>query len=150
VIDFARRRPSPEALAWAAQALGRGFRVVAWRRMTGGITAAVHRLTAEGAGRRRVVVLRQYERASAHPAGELIERESRILRAAGVAGLAAPGLLAASPGGEDSGGHPSVLMTRLPGHLHLTPADPGQWLRQIAATATRIHDAPVYPPNLTS
>ena len=146
MTDFLRRRPSPEALTWAGRALGRGFRVVAWRRMTGGITSAVHRLTAERDGLRQVVVLRQYERSAADGARELIEREGTILRRAGAAGLAAPELLAACPGGEDSGGHPSILMTRLPGHVDLTPADPGRWLRQIAVTAARIHDAPVEAP----
>ena len=37
-------------------------------------------------------------------------------------------------------------MTRLPGHIDLTPADPGRWLGQIAVTAARIHDAPVEAP----
>jgi hypothetical protein len=107
-VDFRRRRPSPEALSWAEQALGRGFRVVAWRRMTGGITSAVHRLTAERDGHRHVVVLRQYEQAEAHSTRGLIEREARILPGARAAGLAAPELLAASPGVGDSGGSPAI------------------------------------------
>ena len=106
MTDFSRRRPSPEALAWAGRALGRGFRVVAWRRMTGGITSAVHRLTAERGGLRQIVVLRQYERGqcergqyersqyersqyeqvAADGTRELIEREGRILRRARAAG----------------------------------------------------------------
>jgi hypothetical protein len=91
--------------------------------MTGGITSAVHRLTVERDERRHVVVLRQYERREADASGWRIEREASILRGAGEAGLAAPVLLAASPDGEDAGGHPSILMTRLPGHLDLTPAE---------------------------
>ncbi len=34
-------------------------------------------------------------------------------------------------------------MTRLPGRLDVTPADPEGWLRQIAAMAVRIHDVQV-------
>jgi aminoglycoside phosphotransferase (APT) family kinase protein len=39
-------------------------------------------------------------------------------------------------------GRPTVLMSRLRGHLDLAPADPGRWLGQMAATAAAIHDAP--------
>jgi hypothetical protein len=34
-------------------------------------------------------------------------------------------------------------MTRLPGRLDVTPADPEGWLRQIAAMAVRIHDVQI-------
>jgi aminoglycoside phosphotransferase (APT) family kinase protein len=61
-VDFRRQSPSPDAVRWVERALGRGFRVVAARRMTGGITSTVHRLTVEGDGDRRLFfVLRQYE-----------------------------------------------------------------------------------------
>ena len=64
-VGFQLRRPSAEALAWVERALGGGARVVACRRMTGGIVAAVHRLTVKSDGGRQVVVLRQYEKAAA-------------------------------------------------------------------------------------
>jgi aminoglycoside phosphotransferase (APT) family kinase protein len=141
-VDFQRRRPSPGTLAWAERALGPGFRVVATRRMTGGISSTVHRLTAERDGRRVFVVLRQYEYVApgfTEPAGP----EADILRGVRAAGLAAPELIAFSPQGGDADGHSSVLMTRLAGHVYLTPDDPGRWLGQIADTAAAIHDAPV-------
>jgi hypothetical protein len=47
-VEFRRRGPSPTALLWVERALGHRFRVVASRRMTGGVTSAVHRLTVEG------------------------------------------------------------------------------------------------------
>ena len=99
---------------------------------------------------RRFVILRQYERSAVYDLGSIIEREAAILRGARAAGLAAPGLLAACPGGQDAGGDPSILMTRVPGHTDLAPADPAGWLRQIAATAARIHDAPVAAPGYES
>ena len=40
-------------------------------------------------------------------------------------------------------GRPSLLMSRLRGHLYLTPADADDWLRQMTAMAAAIHDAPV-------
>jgi Phosphotransferase enzyme family len=83
--------------------------------MTDGIIAAVHRLTVEyvSSGRREFVVLRQYEHHGA------VDREAAILRQAAGAGLPAPRLLAASAAGNEAGGHPSVLMTRLPGRADL-------------------------------
>ena len=112
-------------MLWVKRALGRGFRVVAARRMTGGVTSAVHRLTVErGDGTRLFVVLRQYEHAALHSM-YLVEREAGILRDVGAAGLAAPSLIAFSPDGEDAGGRPSVLMRRLRGHT--------TWRRQILA-----------------
>jgi hypothetical protein len=98
-VDFQRRRPSAEALAWVERELG--ARVVSFRRLTGGIIAAVHRLTVEHvpSGQREFVVLRQYEH---H--GE-VEREAGILRQAAGAGLPAPRLLAASA----TGAQPAVV-----------------------------------------
>ena len=111
--------------------------------MTGGLTSAVHRLTVErGDSARLFVVLRQYEHAAPHFM-QLVEREAGILRGVGAAGVAAPALIAYSPAGEDAGGRPSLLMSRLPGHLYLTPADRDDWLGQMAAVAAAIHDAPV-------
>jgi aminoglycoside phosphotransferase (APT) family kinase protein len=131
---------------WVERALGRGSRVVASRRMTGGVTSAVHRLTVERGGTRAFVVLRQYEHALPHFA-DLVEREVAILRGVNAAGLPAPSLLAFSAGSGEAGGRPSVLMSRLGGHLYLTPADPGEWLGQMAAMVARIHSAPVAAPD---
>lgn len=143
-MDFRRRRPSAEALGWVELELG--VRVVGFRRMTGGIIAAVHRLTVEhvASGRRDSVVLRQYEHGGEHD-GE-VEREAAILRQAAREGLPAPRLLAASAKGTETGGHPSVLMTRLPGRADLSPADPARWLGQMADAAVRIHEAGIAAP----
>ena len=51
-------RPPALLLAWAEQTLGRGARVVGWKRLTGGLTSIVHRLTVERNGRREEYVLR--------------------------------------------------------------------------------------------
>jgi aminoglycoside phosphotransferase (APT) family kinase protein len=119
-----------------------GVRVVGLRRMAGGIVAAVHRLTVEHvpSGRREYVVLRQFEH---H--GD-VEREAGVLRQAAGTGLPAPRLLAASAVGAEAGGHPSVLMTRLPGQVDLSPASQDRWLGQMAEMAARIHDAVVVAP----
>jgi aminoglycoside phosphotransferase (APT) family kinase protein len=150
-VDF-RRRPSSQALDWVERVAG--ARVVAWRRMTGGIGSVVHRLTTDHGSYRDVLVLRQYEHAASAraegfaQAGEaggaaLVRHEAAILRAVHGAGLPAPEPIAADPDGRESDGHPAILMTRLPGRLDVTPADPEGWLRQIAAMAVRIHDVQV-------
>ncbi len=57
---FRQRRPSAETLAWVAASMGRDSRIVGYRRLTGGVCSAVHRLTVERRGPRTFVVLRQY------------------------------------------------------------------------------------------
>ena len=139
-MDFRRRRPSPQALDWVERVAGAS--VVAWRRMTGGIGSVVHRLTIDHGSYRGVLVLRQYEHADSDMAA-MVRREVATLRAVHDAGLPAPEQIAADADGREADGHPAVLMTRLPGRVDVTPADPEGWLRQIAAMAVRIHDVQV-------
>jgi aminoglycoside phosphotransferase (APT) family kinase protein len=111
--------------------------------MTGGLASVVHRLTIDRGGYREVLVLRQYWQA-VDPYSQLgtaaeVRHEVGILRAVGDAGLPAPEPIAADADGRETGGHPAILMTRLPGRVDVTPADPEGWLRQIAAMAVRIH-----------
>jgi hypothetical protein len=47
---FRQRRPSVATLAWVAASMGRGSRVVGYRRLTGGVCSAVNRLTVERRG----------------------------------------------------------------------------------------------------
>ena len=120
---------------------------MAWRRMTGGIVSAVHRLTIDHGSYRDVLVLRQYEHGVLALAGSgtaaLVRDEATALRAVHDAGLPAPEPVAADADGRECDGHAAILMTRLPGRLDVTPADPEGWLRQIAVMAVRIHDAQV-------
>jgi Phosphotransferase enzyme family len=144
-VDFRRRRPSSQTLDWVGRVTG--ARVVAWRRMTGGVASVVHRVTIDRGGGREVLVLRQYEHGFlAHIGSEaaaVVRDEVATLRAVHDAGLPAPEPIAADAEGRESGGHPAVLMTRLAGRVDVTPADPQGWLRQIAAMAVRIHDVRV-------
>ncbi|MFD7160059.1 phosphotransferase family protein [Kribbella sp. NPDC059898] len=134
---FRQRRPSAETLAWVAASMGRGSRVVGRRRLTGGVCSAVHRLTVERRGVRTFVVLRQY------PGGlglqEPLETEIANLRVVAGSGLPVPGILAADVAGAATGGAPSLLMTRLQGHVDLDPAEPRLWLTRIAEIAVLLH-----------
>lgn len=140
-MHFLRRRPSPQTLDWVERVTG--ARVVAWRRMTGGLTSAVHRLTVDDGSHRSVLVLRQYE--GEHEVA-LVRDEVAALHAVRGAGLPAPEPIAADPDGSESDGRPALLMTRLPGRPVVAPGDPEDWLRQIAAVAVRIHDVRVSAP----
>ena len=146
---FFRRRPSTETFAWAAASMGEGSRIVDHRRLTGGVNSAVHRLTVERHHTRTFVVLRQY------PAGDIalrnaMEEEIANLRVVAGSGLPVPTIVTADVAGAATGGAPSLLMTRLPGHLHLDPAERRPWIRRIAELAARLHavdlPAPTFRP----
>ena len=134
---FRQRRPSEEALAWVAASMGRGSRIVGHRRLTGGVCSAVNRLTVERAGKRTFVVLRQY------PGGlglqGSLEKEIANLGAVAGSGLPVPVVVAADVAGASTGGVPTLLMTQLPGHIDLTPADPRSWLTRVAELAAMLH-----------
>src|SRR3954447_12173467 len=88
-----QRRPSVESLAWVAASMGRGSRVVGYRRLTGGVSSAVHRVTVEREGVQTFAVLRQY------PGGlglqRNLEREIANLGLVAGSGLPVPSILAA-------------------------------------------------------
>jgi aminoglycoside phosphotransferase (APT) family kinase protein len=135
---FRRRRPSAETLDWVCAAMGRGSRIVGCRRMTGGVSSAVHRVTVERRGVRTVAVLRQYPRGLALE--KTMETEIANLRLVAGSGIPVPSVLAADTAGTSTGGTPSLLMTRLPGQVHLSPAEPRSWIHSIAELAVRVHD----------
>ncbi|MFD6448610.1 phosphotransferase family protein [Promicromonospora sp. NPDC060204] len=142
---FFRRRPSAETLDWVAASMGRGSRVVGHRRLTGGVNSAVHRLTVERHGTRTFVVLRQY------PAGSIalrtaMEEEIANLKVVAGSGLPVPTILATDVAGAANRGAPSLLMTRLPGHVDLNPAERRPWIERIAEFAARLHSVDLPAP----
>ena len=134
---FRQRRPSVETLAWVAASMGRGSRIVGYRRLTGGVCSAVNRLTVERRGMRTFVVLRQY------PGGlglqGSLEKEIANLGVVAGSGLPVPSILATDVAGASTGGAPSLLMTRLQGHVHLNPPEPRSWMTRIAEIAVLLH-----------
>src|SRR5262245_43177135 len=136
-MNPSRSRPPAEALAWVEHELG--ARVVAWRRLTGGITSSVHRLTVERRGRRSTYVLRRWGLGGEHAAYAIgaVATETAALSALERTEIPAPRVIGSTV--EAAHGGPAVLMTRLPGHVHLMPRDREHWLRQMARTLARIH-----------
>lgn len=116
------------------------------RRLTGGITSSIHRLAVETRrGTRTQVVLRRWIPSAwddTADAPQLVERERHVLSGLESTDVPAPLVLAVDPTGESTG-VPTLLMTRIPGRVDLTPTDPKGWLRQIAAMAVRIHELDV-------
>lgn len=111
--------------------------------MTGGVSSAVHRVTVEHDGQRTFLVLRQYPAATGLQ--RTLQEELANLRAVAGSGLPVPTVVAADVDGSATGGAPSLLMTRSPGHIELNPADPERWLNKIAELAVHVHsvDLPV-------
>jgi aminoglycoside phosphotransferase (APT) family kinase protein len=113
--------------------------VVGWRRLTGGLTSSVHRLTVEHHGQRGSYVLRRWS--SDVVDDEFIRgavvTETAILPALERSDIPAPRLIGSTTDAAHAG--PAVLMTRVPGRVYLMPHDRERWLRQMAQTLTRIH-----------
>ncbi len=134
-----------------ARSVGRGAEVVAWRRLTGGITASMHRLTvrtpAEGAPRH--VVLRRWmprdNDAWMAWARATVVNEGRTLDALAASAVPAPRLIACDDGSE-TGGVPALLMTQIGGRMNLTPKDQGSFVSQMASTLARIHGLAIEAP----
>ena len=148
-----RRRPSPETLAWVARCVSPTARVVGWRRLSGGSPqASVHRVTVATSGARRHLVLRRWM-----PGGDdwtawarsAVSAEASVLDALAATDVPTPRLIAASDG-VDTAGVPAVLMIRAPGRLQLQPAQPGDWVHQMAAMLAKIHAAGIAAPEWES
>lgn len=140
--------PDRETRAWIEDVVG-SARVVAARRLTGGITSVVHRVTVkDGGGARSHVVLRRYtqpetDRTRSFVEQEAVEQEARILTQLATTAIPAPRLIAADPSGDRTGGVPSLLMTHLPGRMDLAPKEPERYIRQMSEHLVRIQEADV-------
>jgi aminoglycoside phosphotransferase (APT) family kinase protein len=132
-------RPSAPLLAWVEQATGRGARVVGWKRLTGGLTSIVHGLTVERNGRHEEYVLRWWmpDSEGEHWVARAVPMETAVLTKLEGSDIPAPRLIGSTT--DTALGGPAVLMTRLPGEVHLMPGDRERWLRQMAQMLARIH-----------
>jgi aminoglycoside phosphotransferase (APT) family kinase protein len=132
-------RPPAELIAWVEQTLGSRARVVGWKRLTGGITSMVHGLTVERNGPRERYVLRWWAPDSEWKQWILraVPLETAVLAKLEGSDIPAPRVIAST--GDAARGGPAVLMTRLPGKVHLMPGDREHWLREMAHMLARIH-----------
>ena len=132
-------RPPAQLIAWVEQTLGSGARVVGRKRLTGGLTSIVHRLTVERHGRREEYVLRWWTPDSEweHWIARAVPLETAVLTKLERSDIPAPRVIGSIS--DAAVGGPAVLMTRLPGKVHLMPRDRQHWLRQMAQMLARIH-----------
>ena len=132
-------RPPALLLTWVEQTLGSGVRVVGSKRLTGGLTSIVHQLTVARNGRRELYALRWWVPDSEwqHWIARAVPLETAVLTKLDRSDIPAPRVIGSTT--DTAVGGPAVLMTRLPGEVHLTPRDRERWLRQMAQMLTRIH-----------
>jgi aminoglycoside phosphotransferase (APT) family kinase protein len=132
-------RPPALLLAWVEQTLGTGALVVGWKPLTGGLTSIVHRLTVERNGRREEYVLRWWMPHSEWKGwiARAVRLETAVLTKLEGSDIPAPRVIGSITDPARDG--PAVLMTRLPGNVHLMPRDRERWLRQMAQMLARIH-----------
>jgi Ser/Thr protein kinase RdoA (MazF antagonist) len=138
--DALRRYPTPAQLAWVERTVATGARVTGGRRMLGGITSSVHRLSLRlPGGTSRQVVMKRYADPHWDDVQALVRNEAAALAAAKTREIPAPQLLGASADGAETEGVPSLLMTRAPGRVWLAPGDLDEWIRQLARLLPLIH-----------
>jgi aminoglycoside phosphotransferase (APT) family kinase protein len=108
--------------------------------MLGGITSSVHRLSLRlPGGAATHVVLKRFTDPDWGDVQAIVRNEAAALAAVEASVVPAPRLLGASPDGADTEGVPSVLMTRAPGRVWLTPPDLDAWIRQLATLLPALH-----------
>lgn len=142
VDEALRRFPSAAQLEWVERTVGAGARVTGGRRMLGGITSSVHRLSVLlPNGNRTHVVLKRFSGRRWGGEDAVVRNEAAALTAVDGSDIPAPRLLGVSPDGADTEGAPSLLMTRAPGRVWLTPRDVDGWIVQLATLLPMLHAA---------
>ncbi|MCM2580067.1 phosphotransferase family protein [Streptomyces meridianus] len=125
--------------SWVEKHLPPGDRIEAVERLRGGWTSEMRRLHVCGPNGSRQLVLRSFVKPFflRHAQG-LLTREAAVLTLLGDTEVPAAGLHAVDATGEFCD-HPSLLMSHLPGTLHLDDADAGQRVGLLARQLVGIH-----------
>jgi aminoglycoside phosphotransferase (APT) family kinase protein len=112
---------------------------VGWKRLTGGLTSIVHRLTVQRNGCREEYVLRWWgpDSESEPWTTRAVALETAVLTKLEETDIPAPRVIGATT--DTALGGPAVLMTRVPGRMLLMPRERERWLRQMAQMLARIH-----------
>jgi hypothetical protein len=139
-MEDIRRFPSPAQLAWVERTIGIGARVTGGRRMFGGISSSVHRLSLRMPnGESMHVVLKRFTDPGWGDTRAIVLNEAAAIAAVEQMDVPAPRLLGASADGAETDGAPSILMSRAVGRVWLTPHEPDSWIRQIATLLPTLH-----------
>lgn len=141
-MDPLRAFPSRAQLDWVERTVGDAAVVMGGRRMLGGITSSVHRLSVRTRTGARQVVLKRFSDPGIQDAAAIVADEAAALSAVEATAVPAPRVLGASPDGRHTEGVPSLLMTRAPGQVWLRPDDVHGWVGQLAALLPVVHGIP--------
>jgi aminoglycoside phosphotransferase (APT) family kinase protein len=146
VLDPKITAPSAEALRWVAKTTAPGAHVTSVRRLTGGITSAMHVIAlVDSVGRHHRRVLRRWVDVHSNDGSERVAQEAIVLDELERTSFSAPRLCGVDPDGDDCG-EPALLMSFVDGHVVLVPHDPEDWLAQMASMLVRIHEIEIEAP----
>jgi len=138
--------PSDAALHWVARSIAPGASVTSVRRLTGGVTSAMHAISvADAQGRHHRCVLRRWVSDHANDGPQRVLREARILEELEGTDIPAPRLLGTDASGDECQ-ESALLMSYVDGRMELTPKNPRDWLVQIASMLVRIHESEIEAP----
>src|SRR3954466_2597708 len=109
--------PPAQLLAWVEQTVGSSARVVGWKRLTGGLTSIVHRLTVERNGCREEYVLRWWVRDSESEQwiARAVPLETAVLTKLEVSDIPAPRVIGSA--NDTAPGRPALLIHPGPGQM---------------------------------
>ena len=133
---------SSDVCRWVERAVGRGAVIQSVCALAGATSSAVYALTLTQNRQPIELVLRLFtnkEWLADEP--DLARHEAGCLLLAQQLDVPVPELVAMDEDGRFCH-HPALLMTRLPGHVHLNPANLPDWLDELAATLIKIHTLP--------
>jgi aminoglycoside phosphotransferase (APT) family kinase protein len=123
---------------WVENVTGDSIQSV--QKLEGSTSSTLYRLQMTG----RELVARVFDNAEwLADEPDLARHEAAVLEKVRALPIATPDLMAFDETGADCGGLPAILMTFLPGHIELKPANLDGWMRQLAETLAQIHAIPV-------
>ncbi|MNN02825.1 homoserine kinase [compost metagenome] len=132
---------SEGTIEWIKQQVAGSVQVIHIHPLKGGISSAVYAVHIQIDGETIHWVMRQYtdkEWLSKEP--DLAVFESEALQAARTAGISSPKWIAADFRG-DYCGHPTVLMSKVPGEVDLRPKQMDGWISKLAEALANLHSA---------
>ena len=133
----------PDVITWIQRELGQNSKVQSVRKLLGATSSTIYALTLTYKQKQVELVLRLFtnkEWLASEP--DLARHEADCLLLAQQLAVPVPELVAVDEDGRFTQ-HPAILMTRLPGHVHLNPSNLHDWLDKLAATLVKIHTLPV-------
>ncbi|MFB7303047.1 phosphotransferase family protein [Heyndrickxia sporothermodurans] len=127
---------SDQVLDWVRKSVGSTTEIRSIKRLYGGTSSIVHHLSFTTGD----VVLRQFDNEEwLKEEPDLARHEAESLRKAMKTPIPTPEIIAFDETGDECGGMPAVLMTKLEGTVQLKPQQMERWLAEMAESLVQIH-----------